>query len=246
MRPCDRIVDPQRILAERAEFCFPAGVPPTDPARPDLGELTHFLNELGAGHPEAEADLMPLLVAELQRIARSAVGGDRVGETLQPTALVNSAYVKLFGTSQHEWESRKHFFVVAAQAMRQLIIDHARYKGRDKRGGGVPPVTLNEGIVADTISDDELLDLDEALNELEALEPRQARVVELRYFAGLEVEEAAKVLEVSKTTVERDWRFARAWLTKRIGRGLNARGYLSKSASASFTAACAASSPSAV
>ena len=217
MRAYARLVDPQRILAARGEFCFPAGVPPTDPERPDHGELTHFLNELGAGKPEAEAELMPLLYRELQRIARAAVGGDRVGETLQPTALVNSAYVKLFGTSQHEWENRKHFFVVAAQAMRQLVIDHARYKGRDKRGGGIPPVTLDEGLVADTIGEDRLLDLDEALTELESLEPRQARVVELRYFAGLEVEETAKVLGVSKTTVERDWRFARAWLTKRIG-----------------------------
>lgn len=204
-------------LAARATFCSPVFVPPAESGHHDRAELTRFLNELGAGRPEAEADLMPLLVAELQRLARSAVGADRAGETLQATALVNSAYLKLFGNAQREWESRKHFFVVAARAMRQLVIDHARYRGRDKRGGGVSAITLNEDLVADTIGDDRVLDLDEALTELEALEPRQARVVELRYFAGLEVEETAQVLEVSKTTVERDWRFARAWLTKRIG-----------------------------
>ena len=186
-------------------------------AAPNPAELTRFLNDLGLGHSEAEGDLMPHVFGELRRIAAAYLRGDRPGETLQPTALVNEAYLKLFGSAELEWDSRKHFFVVAAKAMRQLVIDHARRRSSEKRGGGRQAVTLDEHVAQATGIDFDLVDLDAALVEFEALDERRCRVVELRYFAGLEVEEVARVLDVSTTTVERDWRFARAWLGRRLG-----------------------------
>ena len=188
-----------------------------DTPPPDSIELTRFLNDLGRGDAAAEEALMPHVYAELQRIAQASLRGGRPDATLQPTALVHSAFAKLFGASVSEWDNRKHFFVVAAKAMRQVIVDHARRRGRDKRGGGRLQVTLDEGLSIENEPDEQLLDLDEALRELEVQEARQARVVELRYFAGLEMSEVAEVLDVSKATVERDWRFARAWLARRMG-----------------------------
>jgi RNA polymerase sigma factor (TIGR02999 family) len=194
--------------------------PPEDALdTPDAIELTRFLNDLGHGDVEAEAALMPHVYAELQRIARGALGGG-AHATLQPTALVHSAFARLFGSQDGAgdgWNDRKHFFVVAAKAMRQVVVDHARRRGAVKRGGGRAAVTLDEGFVLADEPRPELLDLDEALRELEAQDPRQARVVELRWFAGLEVTEVAAALDVSRATVERDWRFARAWLARRMG-----------------------------
>jgi len=188
-----------------------------DDAAPDPVQLTQFLNELGQGDARAEAELMPALYRELRNLAQSHLRGSRPDQTLQPTALVHSAYMKLFGSTDSVWDNRKHFFVVAAKAMRQVIIDHARKRGRTKRGGGRLAMTLNEDLAEAEEESIDFLDLDEALAELDAEAPRQARVVELRYFAGLEVAEVAEVLDISKATVERDWRFARAWLSRRMG-----------------------------
>jgi RNA polymerase sigma factor (TIGR02999 family) len=155
--------------------------------------------------------LFPLVYAELRRLARAARARG-AGETLCTTALVHEAYLKLAPSAGAGWEGRAHFFGAAARAMRQLLVDAARRHGRAKRGGGVREVTLGDDAAAAPARGDELLALDEALDRLAALDARQARVVELRFFAGLTSQEAAEVLGVSVPTVERDWRAARAWL----------------------------------
>jgi RNA polymerase sigma factor (TIGR02999 family) len=165
-----------------------------------------------AGSDGAMLDaLLPHVYGELKRLARAARAG-RAGETLSTTALVHEAYLKLAPSAGAGWEGRAHFFGVAARAMRQLLVDAARRRARVKRGGGGAAVTLDEGGHAAPTRGDELLALDEALDRLAALDPRQARVVELRFFGGLTSAEAAEALGISVPTVERDWRAARAWL----------------------------------
>jgi RNA polymerase sigma factor (TIGR02999 family) len=159
--------------------------------------------------------LFPHVYAELKRLARGARAG-RAGETLNTTALVHEAYLKLVPSAGSDWQGRAHFFGVAARAMRQLLVDAARRRGRAKRGGGGGAVTFEEGAHAAPTPAEELLALDEALDRLAALDPRQARVVEHRFFAGLTAQETAAVLGVSVPTVERDWRAARAWLRREM------------------------------
>lgn len=165
---------------------------------------------------------MPYLYGELRAIAEGCLKSQRPDHTLQPTALVHEAYLKLFDATELAPNDRKHFFRLAARAMRQLLIDHARARGRDKRAGDRGEVTLDEAIGAAAGIDFDWLDLDEALTDLAALDERQARVVELRYFGGLEVDDVAQVLDVSRSTVERDWRAARAWLGVRLDGGSDA------------------------
>jgi RNA polymerase sigma factor (TIGR02999 family) len=185
---------------------------------PSPQEITRLLDDWSGGDQSALDRLIPLVHAELRRIAGRQMGRERDGHTLQPTALVNEAYVRLAGNSDLRLQSRAHFFAVCAQVMRHVLIDHARAREREKRGGGALRVSLREASGHED-RDADLVALDEALGALEAVDPQKARVVELRYFAGLSVEEAAAVLGVSPTTVKREWRRARAFLHRELGKG---------------------------
>ena len=178
--------------------------------------LTELLSDWQQGDQTALSKLTPLVYDELRRIAHRYVQRERNGHTLQTTALVNEAYLRLAGQKKIEWQNRAHFFAVTAQVMRHILIDHARRRHYAKHGGDVRQVSLE---VAETMSRErasELVALDEALDELAKLDPRKSRVVELRYFGGLDLEETADVLEVSVMTVRRDWRAAKAWLFRRM------------------------------
>lgn len=182
-------------------------------------EITRLLAEWGRGDREALDQLTPLVHAELRRIARRQMSGERPGHTLQATALVNEAYLKLSGQGSFEWHDRAHFFAVCAQVMRHVLIDHARAHARDKRGGGAVHVSLDEAAVMAEEQSANFVALDEALRALEAVDPQKGRIVELRYFAGLSIEETAEVLKLSPTTVRREWRRAKAWLYRMISEG---------------------------
>jgi RNA polymerase sigma factor (TIGR02999 family) len=179
-------------------------------------EITRLLSDWAGGDREALERLTPLVHAELRRIARRQMGGERQGHTLQATALVNEAYLRLAGQDGFEWRDRSHFYAVCAQVMRHVLIDHARAHARDKRGGGALHVELNEAALMGGEGASELVALDEALRELEEVDPQKGRVVELRYFAGLSIEETAEVLNISPTTVRREWRRAKAWLYRAL------------------------------
>jgi len=163
------------------------------------------------------ADLLPQVYAELRRLAASLTGKLRPGQTLQPTALVHEAYLRLVRDHDPGWEGRRHFFGAAAQAMREILIEQARRKGSAKRGGGAQRVELGEGLALIEPPADDLLALDEAIGQLRAEKPHLAEVVQLRYYAGLTVEETAAAVGRSVSTVAREWRFARAWLAGRLG-----------------------------
>jgi len=180
-----------------------------------------LLAELRAGNRSAESRLLPLVYAELRRRARRYMRGERPDHTLQPTALVHEAYLRLAGQREVDWQSRAHFFAVAAQLMRRILVDHARARKAEKRGGGEPRVALNESLAMTEEKSAELMALDEALTHLAERDPRQARAVELRFFGGLSEEEAAEVMGISLRTLKRDWSVARAWLFKEINRGPN-------------------------
>jgi RNA polymerase sigma-70 factor, ECF subfamily len=155
---------------------------------------------------------MPLMYDELRRLAATYMQRERTDHTLQPTALVHEAYLRLIEQRETTWKNRAHFFGVAAQLMRRILVDHARSRLRDKRGGELQKVSLDEGLVFSTDRSAELVELDGALSRLEKLDARQCRVVELRFFGGLTVDEAAEALQTSPRTVEREWNFAKAWL----------------------------------
>jgi RNA polymerase sigma factor (TIGR02999 family) len=174
--------------------------------------LTDLLREWRDGDKSALDKLTPLVYDELRRIAHRYVRRERNGHTLQTTALVNEAYMRLAGERKIEWENRAHFFAVTARVMRHILTDYARSRGYAKRGGEANQVPLAEAYVMSQERAAELVILDEALAELAKLDPRKSRVVELRYFGGLSLEETAEVLEVSLMTVRRDWRAAKAWL----------------------------------
>jgi RNA polymerase sigma-70 factor (ECF subfamily) len=176
------------------------------------GDVTKLLLELQRGNREAEAPLISLVYAELRQMARSHMLRERNNHTLQPTELVSEAYLRLVQQPDKEWQSRSHFYAVASQVMRRILVDYARARAAEKRGGGGPKISIDDIQVAFDIRSEELLDLDEALSRLSQLDPRQSRVVELRIFGGLKEEEIAGLLEVSTRTVKRDWRLARAWL----------------------------------
>jgi RNA polymerase sigma-70 factor, ECF subfamily len=175
-------------------------------------EVTMLLSALTNGEDGAASKLIPVVYDELRRLAGSYMRRERADHTLQATALVNEAYLKLIEQRAVNWQSRAHFFGVAAQLMRRILIDYARGHTREKRGGDQKKVSLDEVILFSDQQADELLAVDDSLNLLEKMDPRQARVVELRFFAGLSVEEAAEALGVSPKTVKRDWSVAKAWL----------------------------------
>jgi RNA polymerase sigma factor (TIGR02999 family) len=183
------------------------------------GDITLLLAELRAGNRSAESRLLPLVYDELRRVARHYMRAERRDHTLQPTALVHEAYMRLAGQRDVDWQNRAHFFAVAAQLMRRILVDHARAHKAEKRGGTEPKIELGEGLALTEEKATELLAVDEALTRLAECDPRQARIVELRFFGGLSEEEAAEVLGVSARTVKRDWSVARAWLFKEINKG---------------------------
>lgn len=185
---------------------------------PSHQEITRLLADWSGGDESALDKLIPLVHAELRRIASRQMGRERAGHTLQPTALVNEAYVRLAGNSDLRLQSRAHFFAVCAQVMRHVLIDHARAREREKRGGGALRVSLDDASAGEG-QDADLVALDEALGALEEVDPQKARVVELRYFGGLSIEETAEVLGVSPTTVKREWRRARAFLRREMEKG---------------------------
>jgi len=178
--------------------------------------LTELLSDWQQGDQTALNKLTPLVYDELRRIAHRYVQRERNGHTLETTALVNEAYLRLAGQKKIEWQNRAHFFAVTAQVMRHILIDHARRRQYSKHGGDVRRVSLEEAQMMSHERASELVALDEALDELAKLDVRKSRVVELRYFGGLDLEETADVLEVSVMTVRRDWRVAKAWLYRRM------------------------------
>lgn len=179
---------------------------------PDTGNVTVLLAELTKGNEEAAARLIPVVYAELRRLAGSYMRRERSDHTLQATALVHEAYLKLIEQRAVNWQSRAHFFGIAAQIMRRILVDHARGHLRDKRGGGQIEVPLDEAIVFAPPQSAELVKLDQALDRLAQFDSRQAKIVELRFFGGLTVEEAAEVMGISPKTIKRDWSVAKAWL----------------------------------
>jgi RNA polymerase sigma factor (TIGR02999 family) len=176
-----------------------------------MTDVTRILNQIQQGEPHAAEQLLPLVYDELRKLAALQLANDRPGETLNPTALVHEAYLRLVGEGNDRcYHDRGHFFAAAATAMRHIRIDQARRKKTQKRGGNVQRLEFDD--VAAPTPDDELLALDEALRRLAVLDARKAQLVELRFFAGLTNDQAAAVLEISPTTADRDWAFARAWL----------------------------------
>lgn len=182
-------------------------------------EVTGLLQAWSDGDQAALEKLMPLVYAELHRLAKRYMGHEHEGHTLQTSALVNEAYLRLVDVHGVRWESRTHFFAVSAQIMRRILVDFARARQNLKRGGGALQVTLDEGLVVSPESGADLLALDESLEKLAALNPRQSKVVELRYFGGLNEEEVAEALNVSSRTVRHDWSLARAWLYRELSLG---------------------------
>lgn len=180
-------------------------------------EITQLLLQLSLGRREALDRLMPVVYDELRSVAQAQLRGERPGHTLNTTALVHEAYLKLINVREVQWRDRAHFFAMAARLMRRILIDYARARKRDKRGGDIVPVTLEETLAVSGDRADDLVALDDALARLELISDRQCRVVEFRCFAGLSVEETAEVLETSPATVKRDWAFARAWLNRELG-----------------------------
>ena len=175
-------------------------------------QVTALLQQWSQGNPEAESQLFPVIYDELHRIAVGVFRREGVHHTLQPTAIVHEAYLRLTGQGKIQWRSRKHFFSIAARLMRQVLVDHARQVHRLKRGGGAQRVTLEEaGLVIPGRTTD-VLALDTALEQLAAFDQRKAKVVELRFFGGLTAEEVAEQMHLSRATVTREWRCARAWL----------------------------------
>lgn len=182
------------------------------------GDVTELLVAWGAGQRAALDELVPLVYSELRRLAHRYMRGERRDHPLQTTALVNEAYLRLVDGQRVNWHGRTHFYAVAAQVMRRILVDAARERLAAKRGGGARPVPLDAAAIGDVGASVDLLALDEALTALAAHDPRKARVVELRFFAGLTAEETAHVVGVSGDTVLRDWRFAKLWLLRELSR----------------------------
>lgn len=180
--------------------------------QPAPEDVTALLTQLVEGKEDAASKLIPMVYDELRRLARGYMRRERGDHTLQATALVHEAYLKLVQQRSVDWQSRAHFFGIAAQVMRRILIDHARGHLRDKRGAGQQVVPLDEAVVFSPERSAEMLKVDESLRRLSKLDPRQARVVELRFFGGLTVEETADVLKISPKTVKREWSVAKAWL----------------------------------
>jgi RNA polymerase sigma factor (TIGR02999 family) len=185
------------------------------PAPPPRQHISQLLEAWAGQDPAAREALVPIVYDELHRLAHHYMRTERAGHTLQTTALVNEAYLRLVDVPRMAWRDRAHFFAMAATMMRRILVDHARAHARDKRGGGVVMTSINEDLAAPTPNVD-VLALDEALERLAQLDGRQARLVELRYFAGLTIEEAAEALGISPGTLKREWVIAKAWLYREL------------------------------
>jgi RNA polymerase sigma factor (TIGR02999 family) len=181
-------------------------------------DVTELLRAWGQGDAQALGQLLPVVETELRRIARAYMARERRDHTLQTTALMNEAYMRLAGASQLGWQSRAHFFGIAARLMRRVLVDYARARGYQKRGGGAQRVVLDDAVAVTPAMDFNLLALDRALEKLTAVDPRKARVIDLRFFGGLSIDEVAEVLQVSADTVKRDWRLAKLWLLRELER----------------------------
>jgi RNA polymerase sigma factor (TIGR02999 family) len=185
-----------------------------------MTEVTRILSAIEQGDPSAAEQLLPLVYDELRKLAAQKMAEEAPGQTLQATALVHEAYIRLVGRGEGQhWDSRRHFFAAAAEAMRRVLVDSARRKRRLKRGGPARRKDLDEVEVACEVPRDELLDLDDALAKLAEEDRQKAKLVELRFFAGLSHEEAAQVLGISTATAKRYWRYARAWLHRQMQQG---------------------------
>jgi RNA polymerase sigma factor (TIGR02999 family) len=185
-------------------------------AGPSSAEITGLLVRWSQGDDHALDSLTPMVYHDLRRLAAHLLRSERSGHTLQPTALVNEAYVKLSGQSRIQWQNRTHFFAVAARVMRQILVDYARGHQRAKRGGGAALLPLDEALVFAPERSADLLVLDQAVDRLAVVDPRKAKVVELRFFGGLNNDEIAEALQISSNTVMRDWNMAKAWLRREI------------------------------
>ena len=180
-----------------------------------MNNVTLIIQAVAKGEASATDDLLPVIYSDLKRLASSRLANERAGHTLQPTALVHEAYMRLVGSNSDTWENRAHFYGAAAEAMRRILIDHARRKKRKKRGGDAKRVQLDD--IAEIHSEsDELLALDEALSELELLDKTKAELVKLKFFGRMKLDDAAKVLDIPSRTADRYWAYARAWLQRHI------------------------------
>jgi RNA polymerase sigma-70 factor (ECF subfamily) len=186
---------------------------------PHRAEVTAILNRMAQGQAEAAGELWPLVYNELRNLARNYFREENTDHTLQPTALVNEAYLRLAGLNENGWENRAQFFFIASQAMRRILIEHARRKHAAKRGGDWKRVTLDEEQTPAMPRADELLALNEALEELGTVDPQLVRVVELHLFGGLTLDDVARALEVAPITAKRSWKLAKAWLRSRMDKG---------------------------
>jgi RNA polymerase sigma factor (TIGR02999 family) len=190
----------------------------SQPGEPAAEDVSTLLRAWSDGDQSALERLTPVVYDELHRLARRYMKGERSGHSLQTTALVNEAYMRLVDYERMQWQNRAHFFAVSAQLMRRILVEHAR-RHNLKRGGGVRHVSLDEASMVDGDPDADLVALDDAMNGLARIDPRKVQVVEMRFFGGLSVEETAEVLKVSPVTVKRDWRAARAWLYRELTGG---------------------------
>ncbi|MCE7972813.1 MAG: sigma-70 family RNA polymerase sigma factor [Leptolyngbya sp. PLA1] len=188
----------------------------TSPREHTSAAVTQLLSRARQGDCVATNELFPLVYEELRTLAATHMAGERREHTLSPTALVHEAYLRLVGPSDTSWDNRAHFFGAAAIAIRRILTDHARARARDKRGGGASPVRLEGDTLASAAETIDHASLDDALTKLAALDPQKARIVELRYYVGLPVDEVARALGVSASTVAREWAFARTWLRREL------------------------------
>jgi len=182
-------------------------------------DITRLLNEWKNGNARALDEITPLIYDELRRLARSHLRRENPGHTLQSTALVHEAYLRMVDQQSVSWQNRSHFYGIAAQMIRRILVDHARAKRTHKRGDAAPRVAIDEALGLHQSPDLDIVALDDALNALAEMDPRQSRIVELRFFAGLSLEETAEALGVSAATIKRDWTLARAWLKRELTRG---------------------------
>ena len=181
-----------------------------------MSDVTQLLHALDAGDPQAADQLLPLVYEELRKVAAIRMAQEKPGQTLQATALVHEAWLRLVGTEEQRWDSRRHFFAAAAESMRRILVEKARRRLRVRHGGGLERVDLDEVEIPGGVREEQLVAVDEALAELEREDPKKAELVKLRYFVGLTNRETAEALGLSEATVERHWAFAKAWLFSQI------------------------------
>ena len=186
-----------------------------------MSDVTRILTDIEQGNAKATDELLPLVYQELRRLAAHKMANEPAGHTLQPTALVHEAWLKLVDSPNQSWQNRAHFFGAAAEAMRRILIARARRKHTQRRGSGAAHLDVDELEIASPVPDDQLLALNDALDRFAALEPQQAELVKLRYFVGLKIPEASEVLGISEATAKRWWTYARAWLYEAIQKGDN-------------------------